>query len=340
MLPPRERFSPTAAGAIALVVRRFAAAAPGTVVLGAPCAAFPGIAFRPVAGLMGLLAALRALRPAILEIHQQPRLALALSYLFPGLKILLFLHNDPLAMRGLKAPAARRRMLRRLHRVVCVSGYLRDRYMAGLAGQGPAVLPNPLSLADLPPPAATRTPEILFAGRIVADKAPDVFIAACARALPQLPGWSAQLIGGDRFGPSSPETAYVGEIQAAAAAAQVGFLGPRPHAEVMAALSHAAIAVVPSRWAEPFGLAALEAMASGAALISTGQGGLAELTAGSALTVPPDNVEALAAAILHLATDAAARAALAAAGSTRAWEFDTPLLARRLEELRNTAAVL
>ena len=308
--------------------------------LGAPCAPFPGIGFRSVTGLPSLLAALRALRPAVLEIHQQPRLALALSYLFPGLRILLFLHNDPLAMRGLKTPSGRRRMLRRLHRVVCVSGYLRDRYMTGLAGQGPAVLPNPLSLAELPPPVQSRTPEILFAGRVVADKAPDVFIAACARALPRLPGWSAQLIGGDRFGPASPETAYVGQIRTAAAAAHVGFLGPRPHVEVMAALSHAAIAVVPSRWAEPFGLAALEAMASGAALISTGQGGLAELIAGAALTVPPDDAEALATAILHLATDADARAALAAAGRARARDFDTPLLARRLEELRNTGAVL
>jgi glycosyltransferase involved in cell wall biosynthesis len=337
LLPPREAFSPAAAGAISLVVQRYAAATSNGIVLGARCAGtFPGIAYHPVTNTFGVIAILRSLRPGILEIHQQPRLALALSYLFPRLKILLFLHNDPLAMRGLKSAAGRRLALARLHRVVCVSDYLKRRYMTGLSGPGPAVLPNPLTLADLPPRAAARAPEILCAGRIVPDKAPDIFIAACAQALPLLPGWSARLIGGDRFGPASPETPYVTQTRAAATAAGVTFTGPLPHAEVLAAMARAAIVVVPSRWPEPFGLTALEALASGAAVITTGQGGLPEITGDAALTVPPDDAAVLAAALLRLARDPAATAALAAAGLACAAAFDTPVIVRHLENLRRS----
>jgi glycosyltransferase involved in cell wall biosynthesis len=328
VLPAREDFCPQAAGAISLVVQRFCAALPEAVVLGAPRAVtFPDIAYEPVRGGFGIWKALRRLKPAVVEVHQQPRLALMLAYLFPSTRINLFLHNDPLTMRGLRTGFGRRWVVAKLHRVVCVSAFL-----AGRFGAGAAVLPNPLTLAALPPRAETRSSVILYAGRITVDKAPDVFIAACAEALPQLPGWRAVMIGGDRFGPTSPETPYVARMRDEAAAAGVAFLGPRPHAEVLQAMASAAIVVVPSRWAEPFGLTALEAMASGAALVTTGNGALREVAGEAALYVTP---ESLGAALVGLARDEAARAALAAAGLVRAAVFDTNVLAARLEGLRN-----
>lgn len=339
VLPRGETFSPEAAGAIAMVARRFAMAVPGSVVLGhggSEC--FPGMAFIEARGSWAVIRALAGLRPRVIDVHQRPRLALALTYLFPQARVQLFLHNDPLTMRGLKSAAARALALKRLHRVVCVSAHLRDRYATGLCG-APDVLHNPLTLSELPPPCR-KEKLILFAGRVVATKAPDVFIAACAAALPQLPGWSARMIGGDRFGPDSPETCFVAAMRAAAAAAGVEFRGVRAYPEVLEAMAHAAIVVVPSRWEEPFGLTALEALASGAALISTGQGGLHEVSGAAALYVPPDDPAALANAILHLAHDDAARAALGEAGLAKARNFDTPLLAARLQALRGETGSL
>jgi UDP-glucose:(glucosyl)LPS alpha-1,2-glucosyltransferase len=339
ILPPREDFAPLSAGAISLVVQRFAALTPGVVVMGTPRReTFPGIEYAPVRGAMGVIAAIRRLRPEVIEVHQQPRLALALAWMFPA-RVLLFLHNDPLTMRGLKTRAGRWLALRRLHRVVCVSAYLQSRFMAGLRGPGPAVLPNPLTLDALPMRAVTRCKTVLFVGRITVDKAPDVFVAACAMALPQMPGWSARMIGGDRFGPDSPETAYVAGIRVAAAAAGVAFEGPRPHDAVLAAMAQAAIVVVPSRWAEPFGLTALEAFGSGAALITTGQGGLAEIAGDAAVVVPVGDVATTAAAILALCGDDAKLAALAQAGLERARLFDTKVIAARLEVLRAAPAL-
>ena len=55
--------------------------------------------------------------------------------------------------------------------------------------------------------------------------------------------------------------------------------------------------------AQPFGLAALEALASGAALICTRQGALPEVAGEAALYVEPADPAQLAAAITSLATD-------------------------------------
>src|SRR3984957_11020689 len=187
ILPAREHFAPHAAGAISLVVRRFCALDPGSVVMGVPRPqTFAGIEYQPVRGFTSTLRALRRLAPDVVEVHQQPRLAIMLALALPGCCISLFLHNDPLTMRGLKTRFGRRLALSLLHRVVCVSEFLAARYRTGLSGAGPAVLPNPLSLAELPPRAPQRHKTLLFVGRITTDKAPDVFIAACAQSLAPL----------------------------------------------------------------------------------------------------------------------------------------------------------
>ncbi|MCF3947779.1 glycosyltransferase family 4 protein [Acidiphilium sp. AL] len=342
VLPAREGFGPERAGAIAMVVRRLALASHARVIGGAQAdATYQDIIFEAVSGRspliygLGVIRRLRVLSPTIIEVHQQPRLARAIAWALPNARVLLFLHNEPLTMRGLRNVAARRRTLASLHRVVCVSEHLRASFASGLSETSNlVVLPNPLTLAELPPRAAIRSPEILFAGRIVENKGIADFIAACAATLPSLCGWSARIIGGDRFGSGSPETPYVGAMRKAARDAGIRFEGYRPHAAVLAAMAEVAIVVVPSRWPEPFGLTALEAMASGAALIVSRTGGLLEVAGEAARYVPPGDVAALAAAIGDLATHDAARAALASAGIARAAQFDTAIIKARLQALR------
>jgi glycosyltransferase involved in cell wall biosynthesis len=114
----------------------------------------------------------------------------------------------------------------------------------------------------------------------------------------------------------------------------VALLGYRPHAEVLAAMSQAAVVAVPSRWQEPFGLTALEALACGAALVCSPRGGLPEIAAEAALYANPDMPAALAEAMVSLATNPAARAARAQAGFARARLFDTPAARQRLAAIR------
>jgi UDP-glucose:(glucosyl)LPS alpha-1,2-glucosyltransferase len=350
ILPPYEGFGPANVGAVGTVVRLLATA-PGfrSLVIGGlqPGPPFPDppfLAVRPRrwwpgnvnirygAALAGRLA---ASRPALIEVHNRPELALWLTRRFPDRPVVLFFHNDPQGMRRARTPADRTRLLHVLARVVTVSDYLRRRLLDGVPAPArpPAVLPNPIDLAALPPPTP-RDNAVLFVGRIVPDKGPDTFVAACAAALPHLPHWRADMIGADRFRADSPDTAFSRLTRAAAQQAGVRALGFVDRDTVLMAMARAAIVVVPSRWHEPFGLVALEAMASGAALICADRGGLREVAGDAAIYVEPDDPAALAAAIRALADDPDRRTALAQAGRDRARQFAAPVIAARVAALR------
>ncbi len=346
ILPPRELFSPQATGAVGLLVHRLARALPGTVVYGMPAEApFDDVAFRPVPlpllplrqasrYAIGLVRALKALQPRLIEVHNRPDIALHLAKRFPTTPVILFLHNDPRGMRCARTPRERAALGRSLARIAPVSDWVAARLAPEISASAITVFPNSIDCAAVP--SATPEPVILFAGRVVADKGADRFVAACAQALPQLPGWRAEMIGADRFGAHSPDTPFLRAVRAQAQAAGVAMRGWRPHHQVLAAMASAAIVVVPSRWPEPFGLTALEAMACGSALICSPRGGLVEVIGDAAVTIDPDDPAAIAEAILRLASDPGLRAELAIAGRTQARRFDLPAAAHRLTALRSS----
>ncbi len=335
VLPPRESFSPQSGGAIALIVWRLAGAGaafdatvtgrpftrpvPHVPYLPAPQAWRPApLATRYAAGVARVL---RKLRPALIEVHNRPDVAHALLPL--GVPVALMLHNDPTTMRGFSR-------IGDLHAMLAVS-----RWVAERTGRADCqVLPNPIDLAAIPPPTPERARKILFAGRVVADKGADAFVAACALALPRLPGWTAEIIGADGFGARTRETPFLRRLRPLARAAGVAMPGWRPHADVLEAMARAAIVVVPSRWPEPFGMTALEAMACGAALAYAPRGGLPEVVGDAGLPMDPDDPAGMADALVSLAGNPARRAALETAGRARAQAFDVALIAARLDAIR------
>lgn len=351
VLPPRERFAPHAAGAISLLVQRLAT--PREIVVGAPVSGMPFLSprFMPVhdngllktrwpAGALwppggirtgalryaaGVAELIAGLRPPIVEIHNRPEIARALRQWFPHLPMRLVLHNDPQGMRRARSPAEREWLSRRMG-IVCVSDWVRRRWCEGtpLHQADLYLLPNCLDLSTLPAaqPATRREQIILFAGRIVADKGADAFVAACEEALPHLPGWRAEMIGADRFGPDSPDTPFLRDLRPRAQKAGVLMLGYQPHDAVLRAMSRAAITVVPGRWEEPFGLTALEAMACGSPLIASPRGALPDLARHVAAFADPDTPGELALTLLEIAGSPSRRARMAAAGLERAAQFD------------------
>jgi glycosyltransferase involved in cell wall biosynthesis len=284
----------------------------------------------------GVARSLRGLHPGLIEVHNRTEVALALARRFEQTPVILFLHNDPQSMQRARSPAERTQLLARLALVVTVSEFLRGRLLEGIdvsPRRPPAVLPNAIDITALPEPGP-REPVILFAGRVVPEKGADAFVAACANALPRLPGWRAELIGADRFRVDSPDTRYVRQIRAAAARAGVHMLGYRDHPDVLTALSRASIAIVPSRWDEPFGLSALEAMACGAALFCARRGGLPEVAGNVAIFVDADDPVSMAEAIVALARNPQRLAVMSEAGRIRARGFGLQPAAVRLAALR------
>lgn len=348
VLPPREIFSPLATGAVGLLARRLARAPShfSPVVMGLPGATpFGDVPFRAVRPgwrlnnyairyAAGVARVIRSLGPVLVEVHNRPEVALFLADRFPALPVVLVLHNDPQGMRRARTAAERRVLLDRLAGVAAVSGWVRARFLTGVGERTVAVLPNCIDLAEVPPLPLEREPTILFAGRVVADKGVDSFVRACGLALPRLPGWRAEVLGADRFGPQSPDTPFLRALRPAAAAGGVALTGWRAHPDILVAMTRAAIVVVPSRWPEPFGLTALEAMACGAALLCSPRGGLPEVTGDAAVTIDPDDPVSLADAIVALADDPMRRVALGTAGRARAKIFDVSVAAAALDALR------
>jgi glycosyltransferase involved in cell wall biosynthesis len=97
-------------------------------------------------------------------------------------------------------------------------------------------------------------------------------------------------------------------------------LSALPDEDLAAVMSGATALVAPSR-AEGFGLPVAEAMALGVPVVCSDAPALTEVTAGAALTVPVDDVVALAEALADVARDEALRAQLSRAGRARAAEL-------------------
>jgi glycosyltransferase involved in cell wall biosynthesis len=133
----------------------------------------------------------------------------------------------------------------------------------------------------------------LVVARLAPEKGVDVAIDACARA--RLP----LVVAGD--GPLRAEL----EARAASAGADVRFTGRVDDATLAALRARAAVALVPSRSAETFGLAAAEAMAAGVPVVASAIGALPELV-GLKAVVAPGDAAALAAAARRRWRNAAA----------------------------------
>ena len=200
-------------------------------------------------------------------------------------------------------PVRRRVHARRVRAFVSVSRYVARVYR----GQGIAssVLPNFLTATDSSsslPTFADRN-GIVFVGRLQPEKGV-ADVVELARRLPDIP----VTIAG-----SGELDAYVAEhARQLDNLTAAGFLGEDELAELV---RQARVAVVPSRWQEPAGLTAIEAMALGTPVVAYANGGLAEYVAdaGGGRVVPAD-VESLTEACAELHADEEAWAALSRRG--------------------------
>lgn len=177
---------------------------------------------------------------------------------------------------------SQRRLAVRADRFVLPSRFAHDRLRELGAPLGDRVSIVPHVVRDLAEDSrAADGRYALLASRLAPEKGAEVAVEACARAGVPL------VVCGD-----GPDAAAVRERARGAAR----FLGNVPAGELATLRRDAALAIVPSRGAETFGLAAAEAMAAGVPVVASRAGALAELVAESGL-VPPGDAAALAEAI-------------------------------------------
>jgi glycosyltransferase involved in cell wall biosynthesis len=205
------------------------------------------------------------------------------------------------------------------HAVVVPSEFARDRLRelgAPLDFDRVHVLAPPVEIAqDQPAPPPDPEGYALVASRLSTEKGVDVAIDAC-----RLAGVSLVIAG---------EGPHEAALRARAGAGAVTFVGHVDERALARLRADAGVALVPSRSAETFGMAAAEAMAAGLPVIASRVGALGELLDERAL-VPAGDPAALAEAIPRALGDVEA----GVRGRERVRELCDPrVVAQRLEQI-------
>lgn len=290
-----------------------------------------------------MTAALKAWDPDIIEFHQHVQSASHIARRFPGKTRLLYRHND------VKTPRSWIGRWRYAHRhqpfdgFVFVSDASRDTFVKDYPAltDRAFTIRNPIDASQWQGTGSKRENQIVFAGRAIPEKGLDLLCEALRAVLSTHLDWRASLFLSDWSKHADWAGPHVERLSDRAD--QIDVHRDAPLAQVQAGMRTASIAVVPSVWAEPLGLSALEAHAAGVALISSGRGGLREASGPHALYVDPLTADGIAQAIDSLIRDATRRQAMAKAGcyfvqathapATRAAELAA--LRRRLVTAKN-----
>ena len=174
-----------------------------------------------------------------------------------------------------------------------------------------------------------EAPYVLFVGSEQPRKnLPTLFRAfAALRADPRFRNLKLVKVGNPGNGRPSFRERTLAAVAELGLEDEVIFTGRVPHDDLPAYYSGAGCLVLPSFY-EGFGLPPLEAMACGCPVIVSTRGALPEIAGGAALTVEPQDVEALATAMKGVFTDPALRAELRARGLERASHFSWEKAAR------------
>jgi glycosyltransferase involved in cell wall biosynthesis len=274
----------------------------------------------------------RRIEPAIVHIHNAPRLVGPLAAGYAGAKLILHMHNEKSDPVGAHVDA-----------LAACSRYIRDWYQARrLDADRFVVLPNGVDTGRLSPALRARALTsararygippgrfiVMYVGRISPEKGPDLL----AQAARLLDGSKFHFVFAGEWPRGDPAKSERGRFARGLRRELEGLpvtvvdvVRPEEMPQIYALGD---LVVVPSRFEEPFSMVAIEAMASGVPVLALRKGGMAEymVHGQNALLVDGGASAAqLADAIRHAAQDATQLAALAdnacrMVGASYTWE--------------------
>ncbi len=201
----------------------------------------------------------------IIELHNRP---IMVKEFFKKIdsKIILYFHNDPTTMKGAKSIRERMYLLENVDKIIFISEWVKKRFFKDL----PELSDNKTQVIyhsiDSIKKKIKKNKQIIFVGKLNESKGYDLYCKSMFKILNENKDWKAYSIGEEkRFQnfPTHKRHFNLGQIT---------------HNKVLDFLSKSEIAVIPSRWEEPFGRTALEASSRGCATIISNRGGLAETT--------------------------------------------------------------
>ena len=203
----------------------------------------------------------------LIEIHNRP---VYLKFLVSDLtkrNYILYFHNDPLSMNGSSSKSDRIFLLKKCFRIIFNSNWSKKRFLEGMSSDAinseklivihQSAKKNNLNLKN-------KKKIITFVGKLNKSKGYDLFGKAVLKILKKYKNWQVYIAGDeprDKIDFNHERLFKLGFIK---------------HSEILNLYKKTSIAVVCSRWEEPFGRTSLEASANGCAVIISNRGGLPE----------------------------------------------------------------
>ena len=201
----------------------------------------------------------------IIEIHNRPQLLFKLESKVKKSRFIFYFHNDPISMKGSKSVKERLYILNAVEKIIFVSEWVRERFFLDidekLKTKTEVVYPSVSKQKPM-----NKKNIIIFVGRLNYSKGYDLFKDAILKILDDYPKWIAYSVGDE-----DRRSIYINHQRHK----ELGFIN---HKQTLKLLNESEIAIVPSRWEEPFGRTSLEASSRGCATIISNRGGLKETT--------------------------------------------------------------
>lgn len=226
----------------------------------------------------------------------------------------------------------------RAARLVLSSEAARAQLVPGVLPERCRVVPYGVDTALFHPAhALAAPPRVAVVGHLEERKGVRVALEAFSRVAQEVPGAQLTFTGDGALRQELEARAREGGLGGA-----VHFTGALDRPAVAALLREHRLLCIPSL-GEPFGLVALEAMASGLPVVATRSGGLQHLVAEGegGLLVPPGDAQALGVALARLLRDASTATAMGNANRARAEaRFDWERVADAWEVIYREAAAM
>ncbi len=203
----------------------------------------------------------------LIEIHNRP---IYLSYLIKSLEkrnYILYFHNDPLTMSGSRSLSERIFLLKNCFKIVFNSNWSKRKFLEGMKNDhinSEKLIVINQSAKKSKVNLNSKKNIITFVGKLNRSKGYDIFGDSIIKILNKHKNWSSIVVGDE------PRDKLQFNHE------KLNNLGFLKHHEVLNIYKKTSIAVICSRWEEPFGRTSLEASANGCAVIISDRGGLKE----------------------------------------------------------------
>lgn len=208
--------------------------------------------------------------------------------------------------------------------IICPSRYVADRLEhAGHDRRRLVVVPNGIDLERFPFREVEPTRRLLFLGQHTLRKGYPAYVELAQEMREE----KLEFVSAGGPGTRDGEGGAVRE------------LGRIPEASIPSLISSAQIVVVPSLWGEPFGLVALEAMATGRPVIAFRSGALSEqvIDGQTGVLVEPGNLDQMRKAVHDLVNDVDRCRALGREGRRSVMGMDVRDMAERYHQVLRRA---